>query len=775
VSKDKTYPEHNPKQSLVQVVSNSTIKSGHRWSPVVGDETLELLNHLGLSRDGAERVRDEAIEVLARCVPPTAIAEVDTGLAVGYVQSGKTMSFTTVAALARDNGYQIVIVIAGISKPLLAQSTERLAHDLRIDRDNRGWQLFESKALTKTALPGARQQLRATLDAWKGNVPLPLSWMRRTALLMVMKHHGHLDRISALLEGLDLKGVPVLVIDDEADQASLNAAVRRQDETKTYARIKLLRKHLPHHTFLQYTATPQAPLLLNIIDSLSPRFTEVLSPGHEYVGGKDFFLNPKDTLVHEIPEDEMPGDEPLSSVPGSLLLAMRLFFVGAAAGLVKEKKGKGNRSMMVHPSQERTGHSEYYSWVTTVRAEWAKLLSSSDQYAEDRAELLAEFEEAYKDIATTARDDLPAMEEVFAMLPWTIANAVVQEVNARAGETPKVDWKASYSHILVGGQAMDRGFTVEGLTVTYMPRGLGVGNADTIQQRARFFGYKRPYLGYCRVFLERASIEAYRRYVRHEEDIRRRLIAHRATGKPLSAWKRAFYLDKSLKPTRNTVLELDYFRGSTVSEWFTPRMPYAGAGAGDDPVTGNRKVVKALRTKLATSLRIDDGHPDRTKYQTHLVARVPLQVVFEECLLRLRFTDPADSSEFTVLQILLAELLDRKPAQECLLYVMSQGHARERTVDEEGAIKNLYQGAAPTKPASDVGRVYPGDRKLVASDAPTIQIHYLDVYNAPESARARAKGGLLASDIPTIAVHLPIAVAEDLLIQPQPGQGAASD
>jgi hypothetical protein len=521
---------------------------------------------------------------------------------------------------------------------------------------------------------------------------------------------------------------------------------------------------LPHHTFLQYTATPQAPLLLNIIDSLSPRFAEILSPGPEYVGGKDFFLNPDSLLVREIPDDELPGEEPAEEVPESLLDAMRLFFIGAAAGCIRVA-GKGNRSMMVHPSQQRTGHNEYFSWVAAVRKEWTTLLSSGDQYADDRAELLADFEEAYADIAQTAGSDLPPKEEVFKTLPWIVANTLVLEVNAKAGETPKVNWSSNFSHILVGGQAMDRGFTVEGLTVTYMPRGLGVGNADTVQQRARFFGYKRRYLGYCRVFLERTAIQAYRLYVRHE------LIAHREAGKPLTAWKRAFYLDKSLKPTRSSVLELDHVRTATlIKEWFTPDKPHEGNGQSDDPVAENREVVAALRESLEASWREDEGSSERTKYQRHLVARVKLGRVFEECLLQLRFTDLADSHAWTVVQILLAELLDRCPEQECVVYIMSGGLPRERTVDEEGNIKNLYQGAAPTKPASEIGRIYPGDRKMVAADVPTIQIHSLDVLPASLEGAHRARVEPLAQEVPTVAIHFPAGTVEDLLIQPQPEQ-----
>src|SRR6185436_1461870 len=123
----------------------------------------------------------------------------------------------------------------------------------------------------------------------------------------------------------------------------------------------------------------------------------------------------------------------------------------------------------------------------------------------------------------------------------------IMEINASRGRTPAIRWSDFYSHILVGGQAMDRGFTVEGLTVTYMPRGSGVGNADTIQQRARFFGYKLGYLGYCRVYLDSEVQDAFRSYVTHEEDIRERLLEYTATGRPLRDWKRAFFLDPNLK------------------------------------------------------------------------------------------------------------------------------------------------------------------------------------------------------------------------------------
>ena len=148
-------------------------------------------------------------------------------------------------------------------------------------------------------------------------------------------------------------------------------------------------------------------------------------------------------------------------------------------------------------------------------------------------------------------------------------------MNARPGQTPEVPWYRSYGSILVGGQSMDRGFTVEGLTVTYMPRGIGVGNVDTVQQRGRFFGYKRGYLGYCRIYLEREVADAFHSYVEHEENVRRDLQSFQATGSPLTEWKRAFFLEQSLRPTRANVLDLDYMRGRFSNSWFDPTYPLA--------------------------------------------------------------------------------------------------------------------------------------------------------------------------------------------------------
>jgi hypothetical protein len=166
-----------------------------------------------------------------------------------------------------------------------------------------------------------------------------------------------------------------------------------------------------------------------------------------------------------------------------------------------------------------------------------------------------------------------------------VRQTIVSQVNAARGRTPQVDWAQFYSHILVGGEVLNRGVTVEGLTVTYMPRGPGTGQADTIQQRARWFGYKEDCLGYCRVYLSAQMRALYAAYVDHEDNLRTEVGEHAQSGEDLRRWRRAFFLDPRLRPTRDQVIQLQPLRGVFSDHWFAPKGPH-------EPITA----VEANRT-----------------------------------------------------------------------------------------------------------------------------------------------------------------------------------
>ena len=371
----------------------------------------------------------------------------------------------------------------------------------------------------------------------------------------------------------------------------------------------------------------------------------------------------------------------------------------------------------------------------------------------ERVAFINAFRPEYEDLrATTA--DLPDFETLAQELEYSIRQTMLLEVNARP-ITPQPDWKDSYPWILVGGQAMDRGFTVEGLTVTYMPRDMGVGNADTIEQRARFFGYKRRYLGLCRVFLEVSVRDAFRFYVEHERDIRNRLQRHRDIGRPLSEWRRAFFLDNGLRPTRRQVLDLDYRQDTISDDWFWPKVPHGT----DDLLDANRKTVADFIRQRNWTDSPGDGR--RTPDQVHLITEdVPLRKAYEDLLIPLRLTEERDSQLSTGLLLQVEAYLQDYPDATCTVYQMSKGKSRLRSVNDDEEIPTLFQGANYAD-AAHKDMVYPGDERERAVQGLTIQIHTLQV-------RQKDRGLLIADNVPTVAVWIPQSMAQEWLVQKQP-------
>ena len=153
------------------------------------------LNESGL------RVLDETYRIMQVCGNPNNSANNETGIVIGYVQSGKTLSFTTLTALARDNNYQIVIIIGGTSVNLLDQSTKRVRKDLRID-SRYG---FEQR-WTQITNPHTQEDIDTitnALDQW-ANPTFPNDRCR-TILVTVMKNGSHLRNLADLLSGMNLK------------------------------------------------------------------------------------------------------------------------------------------------------------------------------------------------------------------------------------------------------------------------------------------------------------------------------------------------------------------------------------------------------------------------------------------------------------------------------------------------------------------------------------------------------------------------------------------
>jgi len=720
-------------------------EDGDAWEPVVGSELQRLLDMKFADDAAAKRaVRDSTVRILRHCISPRqpAVDNSNTGLVVGYVQSGKTLSFTSVAASAHDNGFRCVAVIAGSSLNLADQNKDRLARDLDVGANfRRPWHRAHNPTTAQL------HELNTALSGWENGRP-------KTLLLTSLKHHRHVQNLGTLLEALGDAAAPMLIIDDEADQISLNTRVNQNGESANYSQILGLRDRAPRHTYLQYTATPQANIFIPLWDRLSPSFCEPLEPGDGYVGGHRVFVQREDALVRVISQSDLQKSDDLLEPPESLFRAMRVFFLGVAQGLVDEQRTgelpiPQNRSMMVHPSRSQNSHQVFAGWIRSAMDSWRRAIT--DEH--DRPQLLETFREAYDDLsATDSTGGLATFGELAAMLPEAIGQTQVREVNARPG-VDRTDWSTewgqTYSWILVGGQNLDRGFTVEGLTVTYMPRDIGTGQADTIQQRARFFGYKRGYEDLCRIYLGPDARRAFSVYVQHERSMRSFIERNRdRLAEPTIP--REFELDPQLRPTRPAVLVNNPTRYILRTGW----LAQTGTLERIHRCRENGRLVQSLLATRGSLLQfteapwINDSDGIRNDHRHAGLVDVPLREFYEQVLAGVVLPDAEEHTQWQVALSMIANAIDEHQDLTANVIVMRPESEPFRGVDEDGCIKQVFAGAHPGRPPY----AYTGDREVRLDDV-TLQLHRFDIGHGSDNASATDRE-VVESQVPVLALWL---------------------
>jgi len=744
-----------------------TVKPPLRWIPECREFTTEFLQSRAKGPDGPsfseltegpDSVLQEAQRILGRCLPPDESGACETGLVVGYVQSGKTLSFETVIALARDNGYGMVIVIAGVTNELKDQSEGRLRKDLGIDAGEDHWIHFPNPT------PAVQEQIKKKIGAWRKK------HAKKSVLVTVLKNGTHLRNLAGVLSAIDLRDVPVLVVDDESDQASLNTkaakirtgAANADEKSPTYEKILNLRKALPHHSYLQYTATPQANLLLAQADLLNASFAELVTPGPSYAGGKAFF---KENLgvIADIPARDVPSaTNLLKSPPKTLLKALRYFLLVSAQHSVTRIQGAGgkdrNRSMMVHPAVPTNSHKQYKTWVENAIASLTSLVGA--QYKVNPKVVARLFAEEYDSLSRTYPSIKPLHTLVEAMVDDVFDELRVVLVNGTKDAEKKIDWKATRYWVLVGGFKLDRGYTVEGLCITYMPRPLGTSPAaDTLQQRARFFGYKRSYLGLCRVFMQPTVCQAFDEYIEHEESVRTALAGTR--GQPLKDWRRDFILTNSLHPTRGSVVGLGT-RRIPVDGWLVPKVMQRDQAAAEQNRELLEKIDLRWRKKfgpvenVATILRFK-GPKGVSPHD--VIEGIPLRTVLEEFLLEVHVKDPEDAEEHAAMLIAISALLAKDNSLCADVFLMNKLQSGYRKRD-------AGRGVAASHPFAPINQVFSNsagsinDRSLFSPERVSIHLRRFNlgtIERDPSSADIK--------DVVWFALNVPQKLRKDLLIE----------
>jgi len=650
-----------------------------------GDEIRRLkLAYPAVEEDEWNSVVTTSAKILGQCPrpnPPSGPPRV--GLAIGKIQSGKTLSYTAMIALAFDNGYRLVTILAGTKNPLREQIYTRLKHDLTDGQ----WNI----APFENPQPGDLGVLQSVLQTG------------RKALIVVLKNRVRIDDVANLVSAPEVRNYPALIIDDEGDEASLNNQFKKGNESATYSAILRLRKGLKVHAYIPYTATPQANLLISDIDALSPDFGVLVEPGEAYCGGSVFFGPDTDLYIREVPPGE--GDfDPADATPEGLRRALAVFAVG---GVIRHKRKPNDpHSMLVHNSSLTRDHNAVLNAIVSLLTRWKDTLTNQDADPA-KTDLLQFFREAYDDLCRTAKNP-PSWPEVSNQLLqelWLIEPMMVNSLPE--GRDPISNPFKLPNGLLIGGNILSRGLTIPGLAVTYITRRAKDTSTDTMEQRARFFGYKQSYLDVCRVYLTHQLNEDYSTILNLEDDFWEALERNQRQGLSIREWPRMFKLDMDmgLRPTRASVANYRQFRGSG---WDTQTTLVEGV----DSASKNIAAVKNFASA-------HHGVTKRWGTVSHsIVNDCPTEVVISELLAKVNTPgtdwDSAYNKEY------LTRLLMKGALPTIQVVYMNNLDPRERT-KAGGKIKNLMQGSNRSKSDPDY---YPGDEHFHGGQ-PQLQVHVI--------------------------------------------------
>jgi hypothetical protein len=447
--------------------------------------------------------------------------EQTNGLIYGLVQSGKTGVLTVTGAMGADEGYRTLIVLTSDIDPLYEQTRGRI----------------------QEAFPG--MDILGKVDLRDPGTFLQ-RLKRSTCAVVVTKNGSILKNLIENLKGGNVRGLACLIIDDEADQASLNTRARKNDgsQSKINLQIEELRGFFHRNTYLQVTATPGALFLQEGAHAFRPKFTVLSHPGKDYVGGEDFFASGVDDLVREFPLADLmtlsAGMQPTpgTQIPASLLAALDTFMIGAT--YKREAQPDQKCAFLCHVSTRTDDHKHIVELLRKYKADLASGLEAKN------AKLVSRLRAAFDDLAETHKGLAKAnFDQLLSRIKFLSAGIYVKLVNGETDED--VALHAPYN-LFVGGNKLGRGVTIKNLLVSYYGRHPKTPQADTVLQHARMYGYRRKDIGLLRLWLP-PELHAVFTAINEMERSLRKLIADRPDEE-----FRGVYLENGLQATRRNVL-----------------------------------------------------------------------------------------------------------------------------------------------------------------------------------------------------------------------------
>lgn len=689
------------------------------WNPQNGDLIYDVLRSNGfyegssLNEDGL-KIINQTHKILQVTVNPNSKPNSNIGLVLGYVQSGKTLSFTSLIGMAIDNGFKLIIVFSGIKNTLNDQTYGRLYDDLNARKN-------EDKFIIRKDFEN-KDSFKSLYNHWNN---LEIDKSKKKSLVVIIKKNKSIEKLVKAFGKLDLTNIPSIIIDDEADQASLDTKESKKyregidsgtgEFSSTHYMINSLRECLPFNSYIQYTATPQSLTLLNNNNLLSPNFLKIITPGPSYTGGKTYFLDRKDDLIKEIPTSEIINKkDEKPKCPESLYEAMRHFYIAATINQIDDKLGVKNLTMMVHPAVTQQEHLLFVGYVKDFKNQIYKSLTGPDNSI--RENIINKFRNVLNNYKKTYKSEIQFDNRFLKTLINSINDTLVTELNTREGESKSIDYEFVTNHIVVGGNILDRGLTIEGLIVSHIYRNPSK-QVDTNMQRARFFGYKKKYIDLCRVWIDSTTKTFYTNAVKDEEANRSMLKEYSEKNIKLDSSKMQLIINRLQLPTRRNVIYNPLKRSVYSKEWFFL----------DKPQNSNISKNKLQFDNFYMLFSHRFSEKDRYEYPgetQHLFSNFSSKEIIQ-FLSKLEYYD--NQNELDGVLNLIEEINDSSFKIHLVLMGSEMENdnvaqkIRERGVNENGTIKQYFQGRRPKD--KTLPEKYPGDRDVKDKKYLTIQVH----------------------------------------------------
>ncbi len=521
-----------------------------------------LINDCNFSEEAVADIKLSCEAILAHCADPNAKSKhTRKGLVLGDVQSGKTANYLGLMSLALDVGYRIIIVLTGMTDSLRVQTQQRIDEAVIGQTNDKIPIGVGLRSKVTHELPYVIP-LTNSVDDFKTyvkNISQNPNDFTKPVILAVKKNGPILTSVCKFFKNCRNKSI--LIIDDEADNASINTKSTRKDPnlaTTINAKIRKLLSYGDNVSYVGYTATPFANIFINPeltkgkVPDLFPRdFICPLTANPAYMGPGDFFGKDFGRYCYILDDHPTENDptykmlqdakatDNLTSLPDSLKHAVLHFML---ANVVRTLRGtpKAHRSMLVNVNVKINVHTKLRDMIEQFKEDTLETLYELQRKSIDdfvKVGLGCQLYEIYK--------RLPACEEVRNDPNFTFEQlrdglvAEVEQISVCAFNSQNLNGKKtrfSYDSkpngarlIAIGGSVLARGLTLNGLIISYYLRRASA--FDTLLQMGRWFGYRTGYKDLCCVYITLEAIEDFQDAMNAIEDVRSQLMQMIALGK----------------------------------------------------------------------------------------------------------------------------------------------------------------------------------------------------------------------------------------------------